>query len=61
VRGGGGKGPYELSPSRGWPCLVENNLFSKPREVHSFIFILKDHYIPTLYIISSHPRFALIF
>jgi hypothetical protein len=41
--GGGGEGPYELPPSRGWPCLVENKLFSKPREVHSFIFILKDH------------------
>jgi hypothetical protein len=27
--GGGGDGPYELPPSRGWPCLVKNNLFSK--------------------------------
>ena len=26
----GGEGPYELPPSRGWPCLVENiKLFSK--------------------------------
>jgi hypothetical protein len=30
----GGKGPYELPPSRGWPCSVENNLFSKQREAH---------------------------
>jgi hypothetical protein len=30
----GGEGPYELPPSRGWPCLVENILFLKPREVH---------------------------
>jgi len=28
----GGEGPYELPPSRGWPCSVENiKLFSKPR------------------------------
>jgi hypothetical protein len=30
----GGEGPYELPPSRGWPCSVENNLFSKQREAH---------------------------
>jgi hypothetical protein len=28
----GGEGPYELPPSRGWPCSVENNLFSKQIE-----------------------------
>jgi hypothetical protein len=28
----GGEGPYELPPSCGWTCLVENNLFSKQRE-----------------------------
>ena len=28
----GGEGPYELPPSRGWPCSVKNiKLFSKPR------------------------------
>jgi hypothetical protein len=32
--GGGGEGPNELPPSRGWPCLVENKLFSKPRGAH---------------------------
>jgi hypothetical protein len=30
----GGEGPYELPPSCGWPCSVENNLFSKQRESH---------------------------
>ena len=30
----GGEGPNELPPSCGWPCLVENKLFSKPRGVH---------------------------
>jgi hypothetical protein len=43
VRRGGRGGGYDLPPSHGWPCLVENKLFSKPREVHSFIFILKYH------------------
>ena len=36
---GGGEGPYELQPSRGWMCLVENNIFLKPREDHSGILI----------------------
>jgi hypothetical protein len=26
--------PYELPPSHGWPCSVENNLFSKQTETH---------------------------
>jgi hypothetical protein len=36
--GGGGGGPYELPPSRGWPCSVENILFLKPREAHSGLY-----------------------
>ena len=39
----GGQGPYEFPTSHDWPCLVDNKLFSKSREFHSFIFILKDH------------------
>ena len=31
VRGGG----YDLPPSCGWPCSVENILILKPREAHS--------------------------
>ena len=28
-----GEGPYEITPSRGWPCSVDNiTLFSKQRE-----------------------------
>jgi hypothetical protein len=30
----GGEGPYEIASSCGWPCLVENDLFSKQREAH---------------------------
>ena len=30
VRGG----EFELPPLHGWPCLVENKLFSKPRGAH---------------------------
>ena len=36
VRGRGGS--YELPPSRGWPCLVENKLFLKTREAHSSLY-----------------------
>jgi hypothetical protein len=46
----GGEGPYDLPPSRGCPCLVENKLLAKPREVHSFIFILK--------VLSTYTRSA---
>jgi hypothetical protein len=34
MRPGRGEGPYELPPSHGWPCSVENILFLKPRESH---------------------------
>jgi hypothetical protein len=32
-----------LPPLCGWSYLVENKLLLKPIELHSFIFILKDH------------------
>ena len=38
VMWGGWEGPYELPPSRGWPCSVQNKLFLKPREAHSSLF-----------------------
>jgi hypothetical protein len=38
VMSGGEEGPYELITSRGWPCSVENKLFSKPRECHSDLY-----------------------
>ena len=34
----GGEGPYELPPSCGWPCSVEDKLFLKPREALSFLY-----------------------
>jgi hypothetical protein len=38
VMSGGGEGPYEIPPSRGWPCSVEDKLFFKPKESHSFLY-----------------------
>ena len=35
----GEEGPYELPPSCGCPCLIENILFLKPREAHSALIM----------------------
>ena len=45
VMWGGGEGTYELPPSHGWHCLVENTIIAiiveKPREGHSTFY---DHH-----------------